>query len=270
MAASYPTAPKTFTNRSAGQTVASAHINDLQDEVNAIETGLLGGGAPVSASNATFHALNVTAGSTLASLSLVGPSTIASTLTIGTLPYVFPSSGGSTGQSLAIVSTNGATMTLEWRAPNTGVMTLLKEGSGTDTTVGATNVDTIAISGLTVKDKLFVVFTFGSTAQATGRVDLVTATDSNGVISAITSASGVNAAETYAGEARLQNDQSGTTAYVGFNASYGSAGGNKTVTTTLAASTAWTGSWTLALRHNGVTSGGTFRYRWAVYKVAGQ
>lgn len=72
MSASYPGAPKVFTSRSAGQTIASAHINDLQDEVNAIESGLLGGSAPVSASNASFANLTVSGGSTLAGAVVVG------------------------------------------------------------------------------------------------------------------------------------------------------------------------------------------------------
>src|ERR1019366_7090673 len=35
-------------------------------------------------------------------------------------------------------------------------------------------------------------------------------------------------------------------------------------------STAWTGAWTLSLRHGGVTSGGTFEWSWSVYRVKGQ
>lgn len=43
MAASYPTSVKAFTSRNNGDTIQAAHINDLQDEVNAIETGLKSG-----------------------------------------------------------------------------------------------------------------------------------------------------------------------------------------------------------------------------------
>lgn len=42
MAASYPTSAKAFTSRVAGDTIQPAHVNDLQDEVNAIEAALLG------------------------------------------------------------------------------------------------------------------------------------------------------------------------------------------------------------------------------------
>ncbi len=53
MAASYPGAVKTFVSRTPGQVIGSAHINDLQDEVNAIEAGLLNGTAPLTSSNAS-------------------------------------------------------------------------------------------------------------------------------------------------------------------------------------------------------------------------
>lgn len=41
--ASYPSSAVSFSARAAGQTIASAHINALQDEVTAIETALLNG-----------------------------------------------------------------------------------------------------------------------------------------------------------------------------------------------------------------------------------
>lgn len=40
MAASYPGALKTFTTKAAGGAILSAHVNDLQDEVAAVETQL--------------------------------------------------------------------------------------------------------------------------------------------------------------------------------------------------------------------------------------
>ena len=80
--ASYPSAVKTFSNRSAGQTIEASHINDLQDEVNAIEDGLLNGTAPVTCSNATIQRLVVagnaqfTNSSWSGSLSIAGGSTM--------------------------------------------------------------------------------------------------------------------------------------------------------------------------------------------------
>ena len=64
MAASYPSAIKTFATRSNGQTIDASQVNDLQDEVNAIEAGLLNGTAPLTSSNATVAALSVLGPST--------------------------------------------------------------------------------------------------------------------------------------------------------------------------------------------------------------
>jgi hypothetical protein len=64
--ASYPTAVKSFTTKTAAQTIASAHMNDVQDEINAIEDGLLNATAPLNSSNSTVANLSVTGGSTFA------------------------------------------------------------------------------------------------------------------------------------------------------------------------------------------------------------
>ena len=57
MAASYPGAAKSFSARAAGQTISAAHVNDLQDEVAAIESGLLNGTALLNSSAATVATL---------------------------------------------------------------------------------------------------------------------------------------------------------------------------------------------------------------------
>lgn len=43
MAASYPGSAKSFTTKTNGQTIDPSHVNDLQDEVNAIEVDLIAG-----------------------------------------------------------------------------------------------------------------------------------------------------------------------------------------------------------------------------------
>jgi hypothetical protein len=53
MAASYPTSVKAFSTRNAGDTIQAAHVNDLQDEVTAIENALL---------NGISHAVAITGG----------------------------------------------------------------------------------------------------------------------------------------------------------------------------------------------------------------
>jgi hypothetical protein len=86
--ASFPTTNITYANRSPGQAIASAHINSLQDEVAAIELGYLTGTARLNAGN-----------STVATLSVTGNSTLASTVNItGTI--LLNGSSGSTAQFL--------------------------------------------------------------------------------------------------------------------------------------------------------------------------
>lgn len=130
MAASYPGAVKTFTtkNDGAGNKIQASHINDLQDEVTAIEDGLLNGTAPIVSSHASVAGLNV-----------AGASTLASTMTIGTLTYQFPSSVGSTGQVLTVESVSGSTTRLEWR--DSGGTTL---SSAAGSTVGSLTVSSNA------------------------------------------------------------------------------------------------------------------------------
>lgn len=66
--ASYPTSVKTFTSKSdgAGNRIFASHINDIQDEVTAIEDGLLNGTAPVNSSRVTAASLSVAGNSTIA------------------------------------------------------------------------------------------------------------------------------------------------------------------------------------------------------------
>lgn len=53
MAASYPGAVKTFTTKSdgAGNKIQADHVNAMQDEITAIEDGILNGSAPITSSN---------------------------------------------------------------------------------------------------------------------------------------------------------------------------------------------------------------------------
>lgn len=80
--ASYPLAVKTFTTKNAGDTIQPADVNDLQDEVNAIEAGLLNGTARLNSSASTVASLSVIGGSTLATLSVVGNSTVGGNLIV--------------------------------------------------------------------------------------------------------------------------------------------------------------------------------------------
>lgn len=88
--ASFPTAAKTFAARANGQVIDAAHVGDLQDEVAAIEDGLLNGTARLNSSN-----------STVANLSVLGNSTFVGTITFST---------GATLNGLLTVSSGGITV----------------------------------------------------------------------------------------------------------------------------------------------------------------
>jgi hypothetical protein len=172
---------------------------------------------------------------------------------------------GTTGQLLTGVSTADPTFQ---NASSVGAsMVLLKANSGTDTSAGATNVDTIAISGLTAKDLLWVKINATSVTQATANIGLYNVTDSVVVNTAVSSLAAAavlmlnfDVAQSQASAtsiwARDEGKDTAPTVY-----------GNINVATF---ATAWTGGWTLALRHGGVTSGGTLQWKWSVYKLSGQ
>lgn len=87
--ATYPSGVKTFTSKSAGQSVSASHVNDLQDEVIAIEDGLLNGTAPIVSSRATVASLQVSGHSTVVgSLTVSSNCTVAGRLTARIIPRV--------------------------------------------------------------------------------------------------------------------------------------------------------------------------------------
>lgn len=150
-----------------------------------------------------------------------------------------------------------------------GAMVLIGAGSGTSIAAGATNVDTCAITGLTAKDTLLVYATIISDAQDTASPALYNSTDSV----QITSLSGAGTAVAdvnFSLMAAIRQNQRNNTDVSGVVSSGRDSGSSAVVAGHAIFTTAWTGSWTLALRHGGVTAGGTFRYSWAVFKVAGQ
>ena len=99
--ASFPGSVKSFASRSNGQSIDASHVNDLQDEVNALEDGYLNGTARLNSSNSTCTNLSVGGGSTLNSLAVStgatfsGPVTLSSAVTINGA-VTFGSSGSMT------------------------------------------------------------------------------------------------------------------------------------------------------------------------------
>lgn len=88
MSASYPTSAKGFTTKNTGDFVQPADVNDVQDEITAIEQTLITG--PITLGGVTAGALTVTGGSTLTTLSLSGASTLAGVVTLTGGQIIFP------------------------------------------------------------------------------------------------------------------------------------------------------------------------------------
>jgi len=95
--ASYPSAVKTFTAKNAGDTIQPSHIGDLQDEVSAIEDGLLNGTAPVNSSRITAPSAQIT-NSTVSSLT-AGTLVVSGIATGAAMPSLRAYSTSVTGQS---------------------------------------------------------------------------------------------------------------------------------------------------------------------------
>lgn len=172
---------------------------------------------------------------------------------------------GTTGK---LLQDGGQTIAQVIAAGGSGAVSLLHANSGTNTSAGAANVDTVAISGLTAKDRLLTVLVARSiTQQTAGTISLYNATD--GILAAYLNLTGaLTAGVTLAATVMSQQQQHAATAVSSFT--QGASSVSVDVVENATFTTAWTGSWTLALRHGGVTAGGTFQYTWAVYKLAGQ
>jgi hypothetical protein len=146
-------------------------------------------------------------------------------------------------------------------------MTLLKANSGTSTAAGATTVDSVAITGLTGKDTLKVFIDGESETQATAGLQLYHVTDGANMLTLFGSMAagvGVNV------EVRLRQAQGSNLKYNSIALMMTLAGALTGTGGQSTRATAWTGSWSLGIRHTGVTAGGTFRWSWSVYKLAGQ
>jgi hypothetical protein len=84
------------------------------------------------------------------------------------------------------------------------------------------------------------------------------------------SGASIAAGATTMGVGVIQQAQSAATKIATSTAATDSAGTNKANGAIATFTTNWTGTWTLALRHAGVTAGGTCAWSWSVYVVTGQ
>lgn len=133
---SYPDSVKSFVSKASGQNIDPAHVNDIQDEVNAIEAGLRNGTAPVNSSGSTVARLQVNGGSTLAgALNVTGGSTIttlqAAASTFSVRP-VTPSPDAVRVNSTDVGFANNTTGALTWTADQTFITNSSMHSTGTN------------------------------------------------------------------------------------------------------------------------------------------
>lgn len=138
--ANFPTSVFSPSARNNGQVIDASHVNDLQDEVSAIEGGYLNGTARLNSSNCTVANLSVTGGCTVAgSFSLDNISSSNST-------FAAINAGNSTFANLSV--TGGSTlMTLQGGAST--VTSLSVSGGSTVTTLNVTSGSTFAVRPVT-------------------------------------------------------------------------------------------------------------------------
>ena len=264
--ANFPTAVTVYVTRNPGDQIPSADWNSFGAEISAIEDGLINGSAPINSSNATFNTVTAN-GHLIASsgLQVTGNSTFGSTITIGGFGYIFPSSAASTSQLLAVTSTSASGATLSWRYPQ---WLLLASGNGSDSNAVAANVATVTVNGLTADDTILVTYQLEAVAVGVS-VFVSNTTDGVNLVS-VTGGGSLSSGALVLGRAQARQRQGTSTAVCAIADGQILGGARSDAATLASVATAWTGTWTLALRHGGVGAGGQLKWAWVVYKMAGQ
>src|SRR3990167_540592 len=177
------------------------------------------------------------------------------------------------GTASQVLTMNTKATAPEWAA-GSNYLTLLKANSSTEASAGATNVDTYAISGLTAKDTIVIEYNVNTVTANTAAGSIYHVTDSTPLINTSALTAGGTAGEFATVKiGQAQNDATvyQATIYGLAPVSLGSGGTTAaTVSSYQDLTTSFQGSWTIALRHGGVTATGSYRWSWAVYKLAGQ
>lgn len=188
-------------------------------------------------------------------------------------------SGGGTGAGTGTCTAGSVVTALGSTGPTcTAVATsLIGESDGTSTAAGATTVASFAISGLTIKDRLHISITHSSAGNTTVTPIIQNSTDTL-TLMVLAQQGNITTGLFTIEDFTFGVDQLSATRVIGVGLS--SAPDNSTTQGLLGAAgityklttvtTPWTSAWTLALRHGGVNTGGTYHYSIAVYKWAGQ
>lgn len=226
---------------------------------NALETGI----APVGISSLGVGLIRVK-GLITTTLSLVQPSLVAGTRyyvsTSGNLTSVKPTNSRYVG-----AATSTSSLAITGSLPSgelPGSMTLLHTGQGTDTSAGATNVDTYALnSQLTDKDTLYISFTLQNTG-ANGAI-VTTIINSTDTVTLQTPSTVNNSYRINQLWSRCVNGSPTLVSSVELSSAF-------VAPVAVTFTTNFTGAWTIALHHAGVTAGDSLKWSWQLYRIAGQ
>lgn len=244
------TAPRTYTFADSAVTIADTSTTQtLTNKTLTSSTNVLGGVTMTLGSDASGDVYYRNSSGVLTRVASVGAQNTVFTMGAGSVP--------------------------SWAA-STSQVTLLKANSGTDTSAGATTVDTFSITGLTAKDTLKIYYSVSSQTQPTAALSIYGASAAVKLCPIANNAS-LAANNIAVGEAVIRQDPVTATTYnaVALDTVASSGSQNGALTTGamfggIATGTAWTGSWSIGIRHGGVTAGGTLYWSWSLYKVAGQ
>lgn len=258
MAASYPSATKSFTVKLPNTVIASADENAEQDEIVALENGLRTGLEHDLKFVDALYDVGKPGATRPRDLALSRNAVIGGTLSV-------------TGATTLTGATTVAALTATTlTAP--GVPVVLHAAANLDTTATAVTVDSVSITGLTAFDTLVVEITLQSVTQATAAPSLYALTDGVTIVSLTNSSAAIPANGFLQTTVKIRQQQAGVTKLfahaLGYDPSTGIVGGGNTWNNPTV--TDWTGTWSLALRHGGVTAGGSLHYSWCVTKHTGQ
>lgn len=275
--ASFPVSVKAFTtkNDGPGNTILAAHINDLQSEVTAVETNLLGGStnqvyigsSPAGfSSEASLHRLNSS------QLSISGASTLG-TVQAGASTVTTLSAGASTLATLQVGnSTITGNLTVSGTITNAGIPALLLGSTFATASTSIVDLSTVTITGLTQLDTVEVFYSVQASTVAINNFRLRNKTDGVTVVD-LNDQSGLGdftAGRRGMGAVVMRQSVFGSTAVEVMNSMQTSA--NTRINTGQGASytTAWTGSVEYAIQGACSTTLGNLRGSWGVYVRKGQ
>jgi hypothetical protein len=208
-------------------------------------------------------------------LGFTGPTTAASSAALGLNGVVIGGGAGATPTAIAAATTgqviagNTGSAPTPQAATSLGCWQLLKANSGTDTSAAAANVDTLALTGLTAKDTLRIMVNCESVTQQTAGAMIYDNTG-GAQIGYLHGNAAIAAAAGGLQEVVINPRQGSNTALATYTMGGSFANGNLFTSNGGFTIGSWTGGFTIALRHTGVTAGGTFKWTWAVYVLRGQ